>query len=72
MSEIYLLPNVEWDVLVFDHVSDLAPHCKNKENDPVTKQYRPEYRNIKYRKECHYKRNAESLGHGVPTMAATK
>jgi len=31
-----LLPQVKWDIFVFDHVCNLAPHCKDKENKPVT------------------------------------
>ena len=35
-KKINLLPQVEGDIFVFDHVSNLAPHCKDKENKPVT------------------------------------
>ena len=31
-----LLPQVEGDIFVFHHVCNLAPHCKDKENNPVT------------------------------------
>lgn len=66
--EADLLSNVEWDILVFDHVCNLTPHCKDKENNPITKQYRPKDRNIKYGKESHDKCYAESLCHGVPAI----
>ena len=61
-----LLSNAQGDILVFDHVCNLTPHCKEKKNNPITKQYRPKDRNIKYRRESHDKCYAESLCHGVP------
>lgn len=49
-------------------MGDLASHGENKENDPIAKKDWPEHRNVKYREECHEKRDAESLGHGVPEI----
>ena len=47
---------------------DLASHGENKEKDPIAKQDRSEDRNVKHREECHHKRNAEGLSHGVPEL----
>lgn len=61
-----LFADAERNVLVLDHVRDLASHGEDKENDPVAKQYRPEDGNIKDREERHQKGNAEGLSHRVP------
>lgn len=42
-----LFADAERNVLVLDHVGDLASHGEDKENDPVANQYRPEDGNIK-------------------------
>ena len=63
-----LFADAERNVLVLNHVRDLASHGEDKENDPVAKQYRPEDRNIKDREERHEKGNAEGLSHGVPEL----
>jgi hypothetical protein len=47
-------------------VHDLALHCKDKKNNPITEEYRPENRDIKYRKEGHQKGDTESLCDGIP------
>lgn len=67
-STIFLFAEAERDVLVLDHVGDLASHGENKENDPIAKQDRPEHRNVKHREECHHKRNAECLCHRIPEL----
>jgi len=43
-----LLPDTERHIFVFDHMHNLALHCKDKENNPVAEEYRPEDRNIKH------------------------
>jgi len=45
---------------------NLAPHCKDKKNNPVTEQNRPKDRNIKHGKEGHNKCDDECLCEGVP------
>lgn len=45
---------------------DLAPHCENKQNDPIAEKYWPKDWDVEERKECHHKRNEERLSHGVP------
>jgi len=62
----YLFTDAEGDVLVLDHVGDLASHGEEKENNPVAKQNRPEDRDIKDREERHEESYAEGLSHGVP------
>lgn len=47
MKNGYLLSNTERNVLVLDHVGDLASHGEDKENNPVAKQYGPEDGNVK-------------------------
>uniref|UniRef100_A0A1J3HUD5 Uncharacterized protein n=1 Tax=Noccaea caerulescens TaxID=107243 RepID=A0A1J3HUD5_NOCCA len=65
-AAIFLFADAERNVLVLDHVGDLASHGEDKENDPVANQYRPEDGNIKDREERHQKGYAECFGHGVP------
>lgn len=66
IKSFYLFAEAERDVLVLDHVGDLAPHGENKENDPIAQQNWPKHRNVKHREECHEEGYAESLCHGVP------
>lgn len=73
INSSYLLPNIEWNISVFYHVPNLAPHCEYKKNNPVTEQYRPKDRNIKDGEEGHDERNAKSFGEWVPeTMIERK
>ena len=57
---------------MLDHVSYLALHGENEQYNPVTKQYWPKYRNVKYREESHYKRYTERLSNGVPAKTTLK
>jgi hypothetical protein len=43
-----LLLDTERHIFVFDHMYNLALHCKDKENNPVVEEYRPEDRNVKH------------------------
>lgn len=62
----HLLSNAERDVSILNHVHNLALHCEDKQHNPITKQYRPENRDIKQRKEGHQKRHTESFSDGIP------
>lgn len=62
----HLLSNAEWDISILNHVHNLALHCEDKQHNPITKQYRPENRDIKHRKEGHQKRHTESFSDGIP------
>lgn len=65
---IYLLPNCEWNVLILDHMSNLALHCRRKKNNPIEKKNRPKDRDIKHWKEGHHKAYSESFSKRVPKM----
>lgn len=62
----HLLSNAERDISILNHVHNLALHCEDKQHNPITKQYRPENRDIKHRKEGHQKRHTESFSDGIP------
>lgn len=66
MSSSHLLSNAEWNILVLDHVHDLALHCKDKKNNPIAEEYGPENRDIKNREEGHQKGDTKSLCNGIP------
>jgi len=44
---IRLLANVEWDIPVLDHMSDLALHRQREQDAKVNQQDGPEHRDIK-------------------------
>ena len=55
-----------------DQVSNLAPHCDEKNKSPGTEQNRPHDRNIKHGKECHHKSHDECPCEGVPRYMTAK
>lgn len=54
---VRLLANVEGDVTVLDHVSDLALHRDGEEDAKVDQQNGPEDWNVKEPEQCASKRN---------------
>lgn len=66
MQSTHLLPRIEWNILVFDHVQNLPLHCQEEKNNPVTKKYGPKHRNVKEGEEGHSKRNTNSICYRVP------
>jgi hypothetical protein len=61
-----LLPNIEGHIFVFDHMHNLALHCKDKENNPVAEENGPEDGDIKYREESHHKSYNKSFCDCIP------
>lgn len=46
LTAVLLLTDVQWDILVLDHMLDLSSHSEEEQNNEVDQQDRPEYRNI--------------------------
>lgn len=49
----YLFTKVERDILVLDHMHNLALHSQEKQYHPITEKDGPKYRDVKQRKESH-------------------
>lgn len=71
LRDIALFAQVEWDVLVLDHMLDLSLHRQDEQHDEVNQQDWPEHRDIEEREERHGETDQQSFDAGVPSRKAT-
>jgi hypothetical protein len=64
----HLLANGEWQVLVLDHVLDLALHGDDKQQDPVHEQDGPEDGDVKHLEQRHAQPHSNRLDAGPPAQ----
>lgn len=62
----HLLSPVEWDISMFDHMSNLPLHCEEEKEKPVKEQNGPKHRNVEHGEEGQEEGNTKSFCYGIP------